>query len=59
MIDTQKLKHDVDQKFPAFGVNKRQEVVRLIFEVAQRDGICPSVVIQGIPRGCTTFTAVK
>ena len=49
----------VEARFPAFGPNKRQEIVRLVFEISKREHIAPDVVINGIPSGCKSYPAVK
>lgn len=32
--------------FPRFGVNKRQEIIRLLYEISKREGIEPSEIIE-------------
>ena len=49
----------VEARFPAFGPNKRQEIVRLIFEISKREHLAAGSVIDAIPAGCTLYAAVK
>ncbi len=44
-------------KWGAFGVNKRQEVVRLVFEISKREGADAAGVIRDVPEG--RFEEVK
>jgi len=37
MVTQNKIEYFVDQTFPEYGVNRRQEVVRLLFEISKRD----------------------
>ncbi len=49
----------VEARFPAFGPNKRQEIVRLVFEISKRDHLKAEAVLDGIPSGCKSYAAVK
>lgn len=49
----------VEARFPAFGPNKRREIVRLVFEIAKREHVRSGNIIDSIPAGCKTYTAVK
>lgn len=47
----------VDSKFPGFGVNKKQETVRLVYEIAKKDSASPESVIEDI--GALDFENLK
>jgi spore photoproduct lyase len=49
----------VETKFAAFGPNKRQEIVRLVFEISKRGPVSIDHVLAGIPAGCKAYAAVK
>ena len=49
----------VERRFPDFGPNKRQEIVRLVFEISKREGIPGDLVVEGLPSGCRSYTVVK
>lgn len=40
----------VTQTFPALKENKKRETVRLVFEIAKRDSIPPSAILQGLEK---------
>lgn len=37
----------IKKRFPGFGINKRQEITRLIYEVAKRENILPADILSG------------
>lgn len=47
----------VINKFPRFGVNKNREILRLVYEIAKRDGVLPEQVLLEI--SSQKFEAVK
>jgi spore photoproduct lyase len=49
----------VKARFPAFGPNKCQEISRLLFEISKREHLKSDAVIDSVPSGCRTYTAVK
>ncbi len=49
----------LQEKFPKFGVNKCQEIGRLVFEIAKREDIGFDAVLAQIPIGCKAYPAVK
>ncbi len=50
---------DIPEKFSSFGANKRQEITRLVFEIAKRERLMPVEVLDRIPADCRAFAAVK
>ncbi|MBF0386785.1 MAG: hypothetical protein HQL20_02895 [Candidatus Omnitrophica bacterium] len=58
-MDVAGLNKVVLARFPSFGPNKVQELVRLAYEIAVRDGLDFVTVVRNIPAGCTAFSAVK
>ncbi len=51
------VKAFIRRRFPAFGVNKRQEITRLIYEVAKRENILAADILSGVD--FSDFEAVK
>jgi spore photoproduct lyase len=49
----------VAEKYPSFGPNKRQELVRLVFEIAKRERIAPEAFLAKVPVVHERFTDVK
>lgn len=45
------------ERFPRFGVNKKQEAIRLLYEISKREGKSPAEALGGIEG--KTFAAVK
>lgn len=45
------------REFPHFGVNKKQELIRLLFEITKRDGLSPDKIIR--PAEYKNFDALK
>ncbi|MFN7169781.1 MAG: radical SAM protein [Candidatus Omnitrophota bacterium] len=39
MENLTKIKNFVEEKFPAYGINKKREIVRLIFEISKRENV--------------------
>lgn len=49
--------HKIASYFPGFGVNKKQEIERLIYEISKRDKISPAEILDSID--CDNFESVK
>ncbi len=49
----------IPERFAGFGPNKRQEIARLVVEIAKRDRLTPVTVLECIPAGCKAYPAVK
>ena len=58
-VDMATLITAVDQQFPVFGANKRQEITRLVFEIARKEGSSIEHVLRQIPAGCKAYPALK
>lgn len=41
----------VKSSFPHFGINKKQEVIRLLYEISKREGVLPSEIVAVKERG--------
>lgn len=52
-----KTKSLINRRFPGFGPNKKQEIVRLLFEISKRDKISPGQVLADV--GLANFHAAK
>ncbi|MBF0484889.1 MAG: hypothetical protein HQL16_00075 [Candidatus Omnitrophica bacterium] len=59
MVDVEGLKQSVKAQFPFLGLNKTQEIVRLVFEISKRDKALPQEVLTAIPQDAKTFPAIK
>ena len=59
MVDTDQVHAAVAERFPLFGPNKRQEMARLVYEIAKRETLTPRAVLDAVPAGCTAYPAVK
>ncbi len=59
MIDTDLLREKVATRFPFFGVNKQQELSRLVFEIASREQVTLEVVLSSIPLEQRSFPRIK
>lgn len=59
MIDAQSIKDYVEKTFPSFGVNKRQQVTRLLYEIAKREKIDADKIMDAVPADQRTFDRVK
>ena len=40
--------HKIDSKFPDFGINKKQEIKRLVYEISKRDKILPKKILNSL-----------
>ena len=49
----------IERRFPMFGPNKRQEILRLVFEISKRGRFGAEDVLEGVPSGCRSYAAVK
>ncbi|MBF0595446.1 MAG: hypothetical protein HQL22_10845 [Candidatus Omnitrophica bacterium] len=58
-MDIQQLRSSVAEKFPLFGPNKVQELVRLVFEIGRRDQLGFCDVLGSIPKDRVAFSSVK
>ncbi|MBU4149170.1 MAG: hypothetical protein KKB52_02330, partial [Candidatus Omnitrophica bacterium] len=38
----------IDSRFPGFGINKKQETVRLVYEISKKESTSPENVIKDI-----------
>ncbi|MFH1854113.1 MAG: spore photoproduct lyase family protein [Candidatus Omnitrophota bacterium] len=38
----------VNSKFPGFGINKKQEIIRLIYEISKKESVSPEIIIKDI-----------
>jgi spore photoproduct lyase len=56
MVD---LQGSIRSRFIAFGVNKQQEIGRLVAEIAKREGCTVQDVLAQVPAGCKAYPAVK
>lgn len=59
MLNVDELNNYVVERFCNFGVNKRREVVRLLYEVSKREQISHYEVMSGLLEGSTSFNQVK
>ncbi len=48
-----------EQTFPDFGVNKRREIIRLLYEIAKREGCAVETILHEDLRRTRSFRAVK
>jgi spore photoproduct lyase len=55
--DLQTIRRHVDSIFGDFGINKKQEIVRLVFEIAKREQVAPGTILGDI--GDADFDTVK
>lgn len=53
------IKKYVGATFPDFGVNKKQEITRLLYEIAKREGIFFENILEEMPQPIPDFFAVK
>jgi len=53
------VKNIVRKNFPKFGVNKRQEISRLLYEISRIEGNPPENIIEEILRETSDFTGIK
>ncbi len=58
-MDVEQLKRTAGVKFPSFGPNKVQEITRLVFEIAGRDGSSFADILERIPDGRLSFNRIK
>ena len=49
--------YKIDSKFPDFGVNKKQEIERLVYEISKREKIPPEKILIGLETD--NFEAIK
>ncbi len=49
--DLQYIRKRVDAVFGDFGINKKQEIIRLVFEIAKREGSAPGMIMRDIRAG--------
>ena len=59
MADWHLPEERIEDRFAAFGPNKRQEIVRLVFEIAKRENMPADAVWTGVPSGYKAYAAVK
>ncbi len=53
------IKEFVDKCYPRFGENKRQEITRLLYEIAKREGIEFREIIKDCPPELSRFNGLK
>lgn len=53
------IKRYVIKTFPSFGVNKTQQISRLLFEISKREGVSLARTIKHIPTGPLRFATIK
>lgn len=49
--------HKIESRFPDFGINKKQDISRLVYEISKREKILPEIVINSL--GFNNFETVK
>ncbi|MFC1590684.1 radical SAM protein [Candidatus Omnitrophota bacterium] len=59
MVNVDAVKRYVKGRFKGFGVNKRQEFERLIYEIAKREGVAPDAVMRGFQGEFPEFPRIK
>ncbi|MEI8012523.1 MAG: hypothetical protein WCI27_08630, partial [Candidatus Omnitrophota bacterium] len=59
MMDTRELRAYIRARFPGFGVNKQQEIMRLVFEIAKREVLDPADVLNAVLPECRGYAALK
>jgi spore photoproduct lyase len=59
MINTDLLKEKIFARFSFFGVNKQQELSRLVFEIALHEQVTPEAVLLSIPLEQRSFPRIK
>ena len=59
LISAQMIQHYTDENFPGFGVNKKQEIARLLFEISKREGCSFKVILPEAIRRGRSFRQVK
>ena len=56
MID---LKNYITKRFKKFGVNKKRELTRLVYEISKRDKISPNKILAAIPDKNRSYAVLK
>jgi spore photoproduct lyase len=51
------IKSIVNSKFPHLGVNKKQEIIRLLYEISKRENAPPGKIILSLPEDFNTLKA--
>ncbi|MFH0731923.1 MAG: hypothetical protein V2A72_03250 [Candidatus Omnitrophota bacterium] len=59
MISPATIKTLVNKTFPRFGVNKNQQITRLLYEISKRECISPKEILQSLPRKAVKFPSLK
>lgn len=54
-----KLNNYIENRYPKFGVNKKQEIIRLVYEIAKREGITHEEIINKDIYKKETFESLK
>ncbi len=55
----EQIKEFVNKNYPYLGINKQQEVSRLLFEIAKREHIDYTKVVEDLPQPPSRFTKIK
>lgn len=59
IINTEQIKIFVNKTYPYLGINKQQEVSRLLFEIAKRERIDYTKVAEDLPKPPGRFSQIK
>ena len=59
IVNTEQLKAFVRQYYHYLGINKQQEISRLLFEIAKRERIDYTKVTESLPKPPTRFSKIK
>lgn len=59
MNDTEQIKLFVNKRYPRLGVNKQQEISRLLFEIAKRECVDYTMIAECLPHSSGHFAQIK
>ncbi|MFO0793041.1 MAG: hypothetical protein U0586_03155 [Candidatus Brocadiaceae bacterium] len=59
MNDTEQIKSFVSKRYSSLGVNKQQEISRLLFEIAKRECVDYTIVAESLPHSSGHFVQIK
>ena len=51
-MDIETISSYLDGILPALGINKKRELLRLLYEIAKRDGAEPSAILNAPKKSC-------
>ncbi|MDN3514151.1 MAG: hypothetical protein NG747_07100 [Candidatus Brocadia sp.] len=59
IVNTEQIKTLVSKYYPYFGINKQQEISRLLFEIVKRERIDYTKIAENLPKPPSRFSAIK